>query len=172
MLFVTNRNTIQEGIPMGYRDDFYVIENVVGFTGSIQDNPTVYFMSDDEAGHITQVHDTKTNIGRGMVLSTDGYSMKNTYNSKGGYFQLVELIGDKVIHPSRNPFVAVPNLENRPSEKALFEKAILKFKEVKIREAWATSQKNVKITPQMVQHCKSLEVEPGPGRGRRGAFSL
>ena len=157
---------------MGYRDDFYVIENVIGFTGNIQDNPTVYFMSDKEAGHITQVHDNKKNIGRGMVLATDDYSMKNIYNSDKGIFQLVELIGDKIIHPSRNPFVAVPNLDNRPKEKALFEKAILKFKEVKVREAWATGKNNVKLTPRMVKNCKSLEPSKHPGRSRSPAFSL
>lgn len=157
---------------MAYRDDFYTIENVVGFTGNIQDNPTVYFMTDDEAGHITQIHDNKKNIGRGMVLDTEGYSMKNIYDAKMGKFHLVELMGDKIIHPSRNPFVAVPNLDNRPNEKALFQKAILKFKEVKIREAWATSKNNVKLTPRMIKNCKSLEPSKYPGRSRSGAFSL
>ena len=157
---------------MGYRDDFYTIENVVGLTGSLQDNPTVYFMTEDEAGHITQAHGNKKNIGRGMVLATEGYSMKNIYNAKKGKFHLVELMGDKIIHPSRNPFVAVPNLENRPSEKAIFEKAILKFKQVKIREAGAVRQKNIKFTPDMVAHCKSLEPSKYPGRSRSGAFSL
>lgn len=171
-MFSINQKTYQEGSPVGYRDDFYTIENVVGFTGNIQDNPTVYFMTEDEAGHITQVHDVEDNIGRGMVVSSKGYSMKNIYNSKKGIFQLVELIGDKIIHPSRNPFVAVPNLENRPSEKALFEKAILKFKEIKIREAWAAKQEHVKITPDMVKHLKTLEPSKYPGRSRSGAFSL
>lgn len=57
----------------GYKDDFYVQENIIGYTGKLGENPTVYFQSRNKNGnitfgHITQEHDNKDNIGREIVL--------------------------------------------------------------------------------------------------------
>lgn len=48
----------------GYRPDLYCPMNIIGYTGSIHNNPTVYFLNATYYGHITQDHDEKWNIGR------------------------------------------------------------------------------------------------------------
>ena len=55
---------------MSYRDDFYIRDHIVGYTADDNDitkTPTVYFESDTEFGHITQVHKRQENTGRGRV---------------------------------------------------------------------------------------------------------
>lgn len=53
---------------MGYKDDFYCIGNMIGYTGDIHDFPTVYFLREVAGGsfygHITQKHDLPGNVGR------------------------------------------------------------------------------------------------------------
>jgi len=112
---------------MGYRDDFYIAENIAGYTGKIRDNPTVYFATESEHGRITQDHDNKTNIGREWLKSTEGYSMANE-NYEGKY-RLVEREGGKVKHFSRHDFV---NMEGMSQDnKALLYQAIWKWTELK-----------------------------------------
>ncbi len=55
----------------GYRFDFYKAENIIGYTGSLHDNPTVYFETATEYGHITQYHRQADNIGREVVSDRD-----------------------------------------------------------------------------------------------------
>lgn len=76
---------------MGYEDDFYKKENILGYTGKIKEDPTVYFASasgDTEDvndrqqlltkfGHITQYHDQENNIGRELVRECYSYSICN-----------------------------------------------------------------------------------------------
>jgi hypothetical protein len=71
------------GTAMGYRDDFYVVENMSGYTGDIHDNPTVYFYSYEEHGRITQDHHRKDNIGRDVVKTNTGHSIEKVYDDKG-----------------------------------------------------------------------------------------
>jgi hypothetical protein len=83
---------------MGYRDDFYKKDNILGYTGELLDNPSVYFADaggtsprlvnvggKDQVlvsfGHITQHHSMADNIGRGAVLESHSYSIYN--NSQG-----------------------------------------------------------------------------------------
>lgn len=83
---------------MGYRDDFYTKENILGYTGTIGKKPTVYFADaggiapklakvdgKDKVlvsfGHITQFHDIANNIGREEVMESTSYSIYN--NAKG-----------------------------------------------------------------------------------------
>jgi hypothetical protein len=56
---------------MAYRDDFYINTNIIGYTGDINSPQavTVYFESNTEFGHITQVHADPTNVGRGVVFN-------------------------------------------------------------------------------------------------------
>ena len=65
------------GTGMGYRDDFYVVGNMYGYTGKINEKPTVYFKTDTEYGRITQDHEHKNNIGRNKVRNADGYTLRN-----------------------------------------------------------------------------------------------
>ena len=58
---------------MGYRDDFYTEENIVGYTGDINNNPTVYFEKNHgngeiSYGRITQSHGDPENQGREFIL--------------------------------------------------------------------------------------------------------
>ncbi len=80
---------------MGYRDDFYVKKNIIGWTGDINgDAFTVYFADSMgsppktvqvggvdqivvEFGHITQKHDCPYNIGREEVGESFSYSIFN-----------------------------------------------------------------------------------------------
>ena len=88
---------------MGYRDDFYTTANVVGYTGTLGNFPTWYFVNGNDFGHITHKHDESQNVGRMEVYSHSGYSYGNT----GPNGALEEKINGKVFHRSRNPFIAV-----------------------------------------------------------------
>jgi hypothetical protein len=112
---------------MGYRDDFYIADNVIGYTGVITNNPTVYFESDSEYGRITQDHPNKDNIGRNTVRSNEGHTFGN--ENYLGKYRAVERVGGKVTHPSRNVFVTTEGLSE--GDKALLFQAILKFQSAK-----------------------------------------
>jgi hypothetical protein len=83
---------------MGYRDDFYKEENILGYTGKLGSNPTVYFadaggvnpklqqVGDKQKvvvqfGHITQAHDDPTNVGRERVREAYSYSICNVLDT-------------------------------------------------------------------------------------------
>jgi len=83
---------------MGYRDDFYKKDNILGYTGNLTESPTVYFadaggvnprtvmIADVEQvlvtfGHITQAHSIADNVGRGVVMESHSYSIFN--NAQG-----------------------------------------------------------------------------------------
>jgi hypothetical protein len=113
---------------MGYRDDFYVRGNIVGHTGSVNDNPTVYFQSDSECGRITQHHDKKDNIGRSAVRSSTGYSLANEKDINGEMVAVERQNGERV-HTSRNKFV--PIQETSDNDLALLLQSLWKFPELK-----------------------------------------
>ena len=104
---------------MAYRADFYIPENIIGYTGSLHKNPTVYFLTDDEFGHITQSHRRADNVGREAVGSRNDlpgytYVMRNETNSKGeevmfeGYVNANNPDGpfEGGPHQSRNKFIS------------------------------------------------------------------
>ena len=80
---------------MGYRDDFYTKENILGYTGDLSDIKfTVYFADAGRMnprtvevdgrtqvlvsfGRITQDHPHKDNVGRGEVHECYSYSISN-----------------------------------------------------------------------------------------------
>ena len=62
---------------MAYRGDFYAPGNIIGYTGEISFNPTVYFLNGNSFGHITQNHPCKENIGREGVQTEIGYTIGN-----------------------------------------------------------------------------------------------
>ena len=95
---------------MGYRDDFYVKENIIGWTGDINgDAFTVYFADCDgspprtvriagvdqivvQFGHITQKHDCPYNIGREEVGECFSYSI---FNGGGNGAMIESALGKK-----------------------------------------------------------------------------
>lgn len=93
---------------MGYRDDFYCVGNIIGYSGKLNDYPTVYFQSDTEWGHITQKHPYSQNVGRQSVEDATHYSIGN--EMVNGTLKLVEKIRGHIIHESRSTLTPVdPN---------------------------------------------------------------
>jgi hypothetical protein len=95
---------------MGYRDDFYTTENIVGITGPVNELPTVYFKDTKtgEFGHITQVHSADWNAGRTEVAKDAGSQIVNKCPGGCGCGQSTahEIDGQgRCFHPSRNVFV-------------------------------------------------------------------
>lgn len=93
---------------MGYRDDFYCMRNLFGYTGQIHHFPTIYFVKQTPAGafygHITQKHDLPGNVGRMEVRGPDPrYRAGNE-----GWFRkhLVESSGGRSFHTSRGRLVS------------------------------------------------------------------
>ena len=87
---------------MGYRDDFYAVWNIIGYTGALHDFPTVYFVSPDLGlgGHITQRHPDSNNVGRQEVFPLAGYEYGNKHHD--GRYCFVESWPDGGFHASRN----------------------------------------------------------------------
>src|SRR5580692_2502331 len=114
---------------MGYRDDFYAVENVIGYSGKLSSFPTVYFQSATEAGHITQIHDSSQNVGRQAVFSSKGYVIEN--RKVNGERRLVEFVDGHAMHVSRSTFTAITGMtdgdkgvlyqaiRNNPNEKLI-----------------------------------------------------
>lgn len=90
---------------MGYRDDFYAVANIIGYSGSLQSFPTVYFQTATEYGHITQKHDTSQNVGRMEVSKSKDYRIGN--ETIQGQLRLVERVGGRPIHVSRSTLTRV-----------------------------------------------------------------
>ncbi len=98
-------------IPPGnaaYRCDFYQAENIIGYTGNLGNNPTVYFHKDDEYGHITQAHGDASNVGREEVANLDAGCRYSIENVDGQAREMCQLPNGEslVLHPSRGTFVA------------------------------------------------------------------
>lgn len=112
---------------MGYRDDFYVAENLIGYTGSIHNSPSVYFQSATEYGHITQYHALPLNIGRESVHDAANYTIANEQTENG--LVCVERDDGEIFHTSRNLFVAAATLSNE--QRAVLLQSIIKCPEKK-----------------------------------------
>jgi hypothetical protein len=123
---------------MPYRSDFYCAENLIGYTGKLDDFPTVYFYkpSTAEFGHITQKHDVKSNEGREVVMVSDGgYRAVNedVTDSTGKVIgqALREYSGQRLIHPSRHEFIP-----KSASNEGVLLQAINKFPNEKPFATW------------------------------------
>ncbi len=88
---------------MAYAPDFYIPENIIGYTGVLNKNPTVYFLSATHYGHITQVHDEWRNVGRETIASNARYIFGNV----GDNGALVERDPGVMSHTSRSPMILV-----------------------------------------------------------------
>lgn len=171
MTFNTLSESQPKGKTMGYRDDFFIVSNIVGYTGDLQDNPTVYFETDEEQAHITQAHKKADNVGRGAVFTTEGYSKVNVFFEDDHAEHLVEMYDGKKIHKSRNKFIAVPHLENRPALLKILEKAILAHTKIKSRYVKYEKLKNLTISKSALAKKEKFQLPQGPGRSRSNAFS-
>lgn len=107
---------------MAYRDDFYIAANIIGYTGDVNNNPTVYFRNGNDFGRITQAHNNPNNVGRNVVRTYADYQIANT--GQGGVAQ--EFYNGAVQHTSRNPFVPVSD-----GVRATLAQAIVNFPDQK-----------------------------------------
>lgn len=112
------RNHPQSGPP--YRPDFYVRENIIGYTGALHESPTVYFKSDKEFGHITQAHGKRDNVGREVVGNAKEkmnghhykYVIHNIVDKDGNEVSVEEYVHARTgntshIHTSRTKFTDI-----------------------------------------------------------------
>lgn len=101
-----------------YEDNLYKKENIVAYTGDLNNNPTVYFLRDngngtETYGHITQTHEyDKINIGREEIATSDSYKLINkkdpTDNDKVKSYEFDDNKDkEKHFHKSRGPHVKV-----------------------------------------------------------------
>ncbi|HEY1648109.1 MAG TPA: hypothetical protein VGF96_09025 [Terracidiphilus sp.] len=123
---------------MPYRSDFYCAENLIGYTGKLDDFPTVYFFkpSTGEFGHITQKHDVTNNEGREVVMISDGGYRAVNEDVKDATGKVIgralrEYSGDRLIHPSRNEFIP-----KAPGNEGVLLQAILRFVDEKPLAIW------------------------------------
>lgn len=115
---------------MGYSDSFYVVDNIVGYTGKVNELPTVYFEDESAYGHITQQHKYDWNVGREALRSREGYSTANT-DEGSDHVRLLELSGDKVIHESRNEMISLEGMSS--GDKAILAQSIWRYTDIKSR---------------------------------------
>jgi hypothetical protein len=120
---------------MGYRDDFYVAANVIGYSGNLNDFPSVYFRSASEYGHITEKHPTSQNVGRGIVHPNAGYTIQNVMIN--GVLKLVEAVNGRVFHESRSTLTSVNGMSD--ADKAILYQAIWKYPNEKLIDGYADS---------------------------------
>ncbi len=126
---------------MGYEDHFYVRRNIMGYTGQLLEDPTVYFITQNEHGRITQKHQNEGNIGRSLVKSRQGYTFENKHI--GGKLRLVEYLNGRQFHTSRNELILI---DPTPSDNTLdiLERAIARFPDLKSKndevDAWLATQ--------------------------------
>ena len=126
--------------PFSYKPEFYRPENIIGYSGDLNDSPTVYFKDSDtgEFGHITQRHED-WNVGReevGEASAGYNYVIENGLDQDGNNVTM-----EKFVHPmlgatlpfniSHARFVDGRRLHMR--ELALLALAIWQFPEKKPR---------------------------------------
>ncbi len=112
---------------MGYRDDFYISGNIIGYTGAIGSDPTVYFLRGKEFGRITQDHPNRDNIGRNIVRTHGDYSITNDVTTG----HAVEFYNTKIRHRSRNPFMPIEKVKFMDQVELV--KAIARFPNAKTK---------------------------------------
>lgn len=86
-----------------YEPNFYIPENIIGYTGILQKNPTVYFLSKTQYGHITQVHEEWKNVGREVIYPNATY----TFGNRDGVRLFERDAGRPMIHTSRSAMTLV-----------------------------------------------------------------
>ncbi|BFM12561.1 hypothetical protein R50072_27140 [Simiduia litorea] len=121
---------------MAYMDHLYRPENIIGYSGVLTSNPTVYFCAPSTGqnglpkttlvgknqqilflnGHITQAHDDPRNIGREKVCESWSYSIMNAGKEhddsgliKSGQKALQETYHQSEVAPDNRHFFATPD---------------------------------------------------------------
>jgi len=151
---------------MSYESDFYRPENIIGYTGDINLDPTVYFKDPPDGippqrvkyGHITQEHrlgkivaasgevlSEGANVGREKVHFSQHYHMED---GPGHHLQeWDDERSDQPVHTSRNQFIPKAGLDARAMY--LLSCAIARFTEEKEWSHYtAEEQAELKHAPQ------------------------
>lgn len=144
---------------MAYANDFYKIENVVGYTGDLVKRVGSLYFQDrlqNKYGRITFGHPAADNNGRGVVHTTTNYKRKNMFldealeadasipysntvsderspwYQKGGFKTKVqvEYVDDQIVHVSRGQFIKI-NPKEMKYNKALVEYIIGHYQDKK-----------------------------------------
>ncbi len=120
---------------MGYCDILYRRENIIGYTGNLDSNPTVYFVTesrDDKGGlktkdvngvaqilflngHITQDHPNKKNKGREVATESYSYSIMNVGPDKISGFDPSKIKGKQLQETYHSSEVAPDNKRYFPT---------------------------------------------------------
>jgi len=148
----------------GYEPKVYTTRNICGYTGDIDDRPTVYFASSSgRFGHITQKHNHRQNIGRGLPNAAGVPYFAFTRAPRLGTRRertrrmapyLVEFAGGSR-HPSRNPFVQLAS----PADPVVLEKLA--------KALWLHQHAKQKLT-----HIADRGLKRDRGGGRHGEWFL
>ena len=127
---------------MPYRNDFYIRENIIGYTGNLHNNPTVYFSNKlgknletisidgvDENlivfGHITQEHDEADNIGRMKLRQSYSYQIINSKNEDN------EVVAFEVIYGQRElRKIGIISTEDIPDRRIPFHECRSRFRKM------------------------------------------
>jgi len=144
---------------MAYANDFYKIENVVGYTGDLVARVGSLYFQDrlqNKYGRITFGHPDADNNGRGVVDTTTNYKRKNMFldealeadanipysnivsderspwYQKGGFKRKVqvEYVDDQIVHYSRGQFIKI-NPKEMKYNQALVEYIIGHYQDKK-----------------------------------------
>jgi hypothetical protein len=135
---------------MAYANDFYKIENVVGYTGDLVKRVGSLYFQDrlqNKYGRITMGHSDADNNGRGVVHATTNYKRKNMFldedldtvsderspwYQKGGFKTKVqvEYVDDQIVHVSRGQFIKI-NPKEMKYNQALVEYIIGHYQDKK-----------------------------------------
>lgn len=129
---------------MAYEPTFYVIDNIIGYTGELHKDPTVYFRCSERHlhGHITQWHRIRKNIGRetvsGTIIDEYVHAIKNIEidgeeKAVEGYFHVLtgEQLGgfETGYHESRGKFYDIKHANLKVID--ILARSIIRFPDLK-----------------------------------------
>lgn len=113
-------------------DEFYQVWNIIGYTGKLNELPTVYFLSDEFAGHITQQHRNPRNVGRDVPSPREGYVFGNIGIPGINEIRLVEThLVQGWDHVSRNAMVFIDQAKPDMKVVSVLAQAIWRCKGMK-----------------------------------------
>jgi hypothetical protein len=143
---------------MAYRDDFYNVDNIIGYSGDLHKFPTVYFLTSKEYGHITQEHGYDQNVGRQEVCDAKGYTIGN--EPVKGELKLLEKVNGEVIHESRTTLTRVTKSD--ADAFAICSQAIWKYQNEKYISTFSKDvQKGIAATDKK-KMALNKEIKRGP----------
>lgn len=148
---------------MGYRDDLYNTKNIIGYTGRIKHNPTVYFKKKVgdaapgyvEVGHITQQHNLTRNIGREAVLMGKDYKIVNV-KSNGKTKAKESFGGLRPFHPCRSAFVRIRFVP--PWRRYILKAAISRFTQKKMEDIISDDERQRGLRMEFAEYDEICEL--------------